>query len=803
MLKPNPARIIPVLCLALMSLLAGCGGRSSDVQDALDRGRAALSESDLVRAREAFEAAVADAPADIEARLALGEVMERQQEQQAALDQYAAVLAESPDNLDALRRAAQLQLGRGNEEASTQLVEKVRARAPDTADTLALEAAYALANGELEVAKDSAERALAASPGHVNASVLLASIHFRAERPDEADAVLEAALEAHPKDTALRALLTRIYREQGRSKAQQAQLEALVELEPKALAPKVQLALLLEQREMKKEAQAVLEDGVKTIVPPHSAAVPAQLALIDFLRRNEGVDAATARFQEFIEAAPENPTLRMGLARFHEQNGQLAQARHAWERVLSANPPPPRELKLEARTRMAATLALLGDRETAAKELTAVLEESPDYPEARMLRGTLALDEGATPAAIEDFEAILAQDPSNARANRALARALLADDKAARAEEVLEKAIEAAPRALDLRAELASVRTVRRDLDGAIAALEGILEIAPTNAGALEAMYRVRMFEQDWGAAHAVAARIKTTLPESPLGFHLDGLTYQAEGKPADSLPQFESALALAPDAIQPLTQAIRSHLALGKRAQAEKRLSEALEQNPENFVALNLLGELKLADKQYAAAASTFTKAIALKPDLDIFYRNLAAAELALKKEGAALATLRRGIDATGGSALLVTALANHYERTGRLDEAIAEYEAVLQDSPESDLALNNLAMLLTEYRGDESSLQRARGLLGRIRARSNPAYQDTLGWVMYRSGETSAAVETLRKAAAQMPDTPIAQYHLGMALAASGNAVEAKAALSRALEGTQDFRGREDAERTLKKLK
>jgi predicted Zn-dependent protease len=126
-----------------------------------------------------------------------------------------------------------------------------------------------------------------------------------------------------------------------------------------------------------------------------------------------------------------------------------------------------------------------------------------------------------------------------------------------------------------------------------------------------------------------------------------------------------------------------------------------------------------------------------------------------------------------------------------------------VLQDNPESDLALNNLAMLLTEYRGDAASLNKARDLLGRIRARNNPAYQDTLGWVMYRSGEINTAVETLRDAAAQMSDTPMVQYHLGMALAASGNGVEAKAALSRALEGTQDFRGRKDAERTLKNLK
>jgi tetratricopeptide (TPR) repeat protein len=792
---------LPGALLAL--LVSGCGGRDADVEAALTQGREALAQADDARAAEAFAAAVKAAPVDLEARLALGDVLERRQDRAGALAQYAVVLKEDPEHREALRRSAQLLLAESRADETRAMVETLQRLDPDSADTLALQAALALAEGAAEDARAKVHEALKHEPGHINASVLLASLSLREGDRKAADAALEAALTAHPDDPALRSLLVRIYREQGRLRQQQAQLEALIALQPGALAPRVQLAGLFEARNKPDRARATLEAAVDAISPPHSAAATAKLSLIAFMRRVDGVDAATARLQSMIDDTPDDIALRVGLARFHEQNAQLAQARLAWQRVIEKAGAPDSPLALEAQTRIAAVSALLGERDDARASLAAVLKAAPTYPEAHMLRGTLHLDDGNPTAAIEDFEAVLAKRPDDPRAIRALARARLANNEAAAAEAVLEEAITRQPGQLDFRAELASLRTVRGDLKGAVEALDGILKRAPDNAGALEALFRIRMYQRDWAGAHAAAQRAKTALPESPLGFHLDGLAYQAEGKPKDSLPQFESALALAPDAIQPLTQAVRSHLALGDKPRALARLAEALEQNQDNYVALNLQGEMKLATRDYAAASADFARAISLRKDLDIFYRNLAAAELGAGKEGAALATLRRGINATGGSALLVTALASHYEKTGRLDEAIAEYEAILADQPNSELALNNLAMLLAEYRGDPASLGRASALLAKIVTRDNPAYQDTRGWVLYRQGDFPAAVSALREAAEGLPDTPMVQYHLGMALLKSGNAVDAKAALTRATEGNQEFRGRKEAAKALASLR
>ena len=75
-----------------------------------------------------------------------------------------------------------------------------------------------------------------------------------------------------------------------------------------------------------------------------------------------------------------------------------------------------------------------------------------------------------------------------------------------------------------------------------------------------------------------------------------------------------------------------------------------------------------------------------------------------------------RQGIAATKGAAPLVIDLATLLEQQKRPEEAIAEYEAMLAANPTSEIAANNLAMLLVTYRKDDKSLARAEELAGQI---------------------------------------------------------------------------------------
>ena len=103
---------------------------------------------------------------------------------------------------------------------------------------------------------------------------------------------------------------------------------------------------------------------------------------------------------------------------------------------------------------------------------------------------------------------------------------------------------------------------------------------------------------------------------------------------------------------------------------------------------------------------------------------------------------------------------------------------------APNAIVVANNLASLITTYRDDEESLERAYSLARRLRGSDVAPFQDTYGWIAYRRGDFEEARDHLEPAAVALGDDPIVQYHLGMTYRALGRNADALAQLNRALE-------------------
>jgi Flp pilus assembly protein TadD len=110
---------------------------------------------------------------------------------------------------------------------------------------------------------------------------------------------------------------------------------------------------------------------------------------------------------------------------------------------------------------------------------------------------------------------------------------------------------------------------------------------------------------------------------------------------------------------------------------------------------------------------------------------------------------------------------------------------------------------MLLTTYREDGASYEKAGELVRGFRNSTNPAYLNTYGWVRYRLGQYSEAVSYLRRAAEADPTNALLRYHLGMALLANGEAEQARGELERAVESEQSFPGKNAAQQALESLR
>jgi tetratricopeptide (TPR) repeat protein len=112
--------------------------------------------------------------------------------------------------------------------------------------------------------------------------------------------------------------------------------------------------------------------------------------------------------------------------------------------------------------------------------------------------------------------------------------------------------------------------------------------------------------------------------------------------------------------------------------------------------------------------------------------------------------------------------------------------------------LAANNLAWI---YADERQNLDLALDLAERA-TEQLPDYAeawDTLGWVYHRKQLPLLAVVPFEKAVGQDPNNATFHYHLGMALAGTGDRVKAKESLQMALKLQPSF---PDAEREMKAL-
>lgn len=187
-------------------------------------------------------------------------------------------------------------------------------------------------------------------------------------------------------------------------------------------------------------------------------------------------------------------------------------------------------------------------------------------------------------------------------------------------------------------------------------------------------------------------------------------------------------------------------------------------------------------AQTNLAPAEAALLKTLELAPDFRPANTLLAQVYVGSHKQKEALDKLQQMVarntnDITSWLqiALLQSANSNHAASK-------AAYERVLAINPNVVPALNNLAWLCVEHLG---KLDRAYELARKARdlQPTDPAYGDTLGWVLYRRGEYAQALPLLTESAGKLTEEPEVLFHLGMTHYMLGEEAPAKVALQKAL--------------------
>jgi tetratricopeptide (TPR) repeat protein len=255
------------------------------------------------------------------------------------------------------------------------------------------------------------------------------------------------------------------------------------------------------------------------------------------------------------------------------------------------------------------------------------------------------------------------------------------------------------------------------------------------------------------------------------------------QNKIDESIAALEDARRAAPDAVQPVFALASAYVRQGKADRAVMLLQEINKKYPANAQVLVLLGQTKLAQKKDDEAIQIYKEAIARQPKDPIGYRALTELYNSQKNWSAAGEILLTGLKEVPTDMNLRLDYAGLQISKGDQEAAIAQYEAILKDQPSALVAVNNLVSLLTDYRSDKASLDRAFSLADALKNSNVPQFQDTLGWVQYRQREFKNAIATLEAAAAKLPNLAAIHYHLGMSYAADGQPERAGEQLKMAL--------------------
>jgi tetratricopeptide (TPR) repeat protein len=797
-MPPLASRLRGFSCalLAATLLIAGCGGAESRKVKHLEKGETFLAAGNFEKARVEFRNALQIAPTDSEARYENGLVDEKLGNIREAAQYYQGALDSNADNLKARASLGRLYLLSGSPEQALSIAKPGLEKHPDDVSLLTVRAAGRIQIKDVSGALADAERAVRLGPANEDAVAVLAGIYKSQDQTDKAQALLEEAVKRAPNTVELRLALAQLYAGSG----QQAQVEALllelVRLQPGEKAHRIRLAQYYAGLNHADEAEQTLRQGVKDLPDTRDL----KIALVQFLEARRSREAAEKEFNTLIAADPTDYELKFALGQFYEQGKEVQKAEAVYGGVIKdARTDGP---GLVARNRLAALLVEQNDIAGAEKLIAQVLDKAPRDDDALILRGNLALAQKDPKSAIVDLRSVLRDQPNAVGVMRTLARAHLANGEPALAEETMRRALEANPRNPNVRVDLAELLTKIGKPEQAKPIIDELIKQQPNNYAALDIQFKVDTANKDLAGAKAAAAEMVALQPRQSLGYYYRGAIAESEKRPDDATQLYTKALELAPEAQEPLQGLARVLVGLNRTPEALRRLDAVIAAYPSSPIAANLKGEFLLELQRPAEAGLAFKTAVDRNPKLPVSYRNLALAEYVSKDANGAIATLQAGIGKVDSPEVLEAELASLYERLARYDDAIKVYEGALRRDPRSEVAANNLAMLLVTYRKDPASLDRAKSLSARFADSLNSAFLDTYGWVLYKRGEGAAAVIALQNSAARTPDSPVLLYHLGMAQVMAGQAEAARDNLARSLQSGKQFSGMDEAKATLEKL-
>jgi len=499
--------------------------------------------------------------------------------------------------------------------------------------------------------------------------------------------------------------------------------------------------------------------------------------------RKAAIEHLSAIFNDPLMAT--NPNLQMTLGRLQLRDGKAELAVPILEKVAQQAPwaAEPMLLLYEAKIQ-------LGKLDEAEQALVQAAEVNPRYfPQL----GQFYERTGKWADAAAAYEQAIgsAPQPSRDLQLRYAAALINTEDGGAKARDVLQELLKASPNDTRVLYMLATAERSAGDDTGAEATARKVLSIDPTSVAGLRALVSVLYDRFDFKQiVDLVTPLLKD--PSRAKGREFEGAAVLVQlGIAQQQLAQWDAAIAafgaakaLTPDDPDVDAYLVQANLTARRFDRAETLAREALARDPEQPRMVRLRAQALLKGGKAAEANKLLEDGILKQPQNREFVVGLADLYAEQKRTDEAIKLLEQARRIFGDDPVFAMRMATVYEGGGKYAEAEKELRQLLENDPLDADAMNSLSYMLADH-----NLRAAEAVDLAQRAikiePGNPAYLDTLGWALFKSGKTDEAVEPLSKAAAALTGNSVIQDHHGDVLAKRGRKAEAVAAWQRALAG------------------
>jgi Flp pilus assembly protein TadD len=334
---------------------------------------------------------------------------------------------------------------------------------------------------------------------------------------------------------------------------------------------------------------------------------------------------------------------------------------------------------------------------------------------------------------------------------------------------LLMKVVAENPRHLEARVLLLEGYMAAGDLPQATALASDLLKTDGNNATVQTAVGMLATMKKDAGAARQAYSRALATNPRAYAA--LAGLlNTELQGKNlAAARALIEKQLAEMPDDPRVNLMAAETYGALGDAAAMERALKKTVEADPHSLQAYAMLGKMYYMQGRLDLARTELEKYVATAPA------------------------------SVPGNTMLGTIL----DLQGKTDQAKARYNTALQIDPRAAVAANNLAWIDANTEGANLDVALQLAQAAKAQLPNQHEIDDTLGWIYYKKGLATRAIESLEVSTLKAPTNPLYAYHLGLAYHKNGDSAQARKELERALRLKPNFDGAEDAKRILESIK